>query len=367
MLMRKLIIYTLSCLVLFVLLLSMIFYYEGWVRPLTLNHQVTSIKVHRNSSVYHVSQTMQRRGWVLSPHFVRWVAEWQHVSHLKIGEYVVQRGMTVAQLLRNMASAKGLTSYHITFIEGTTLKNFLARLQHDGNITHTLSSSDGKGLMRRLANKAEKPEGLLFPDTYHFSWGTTDVVILKMAYKKMQSILQAEWQNRAADLPYQSAYQALIAASMIQSEASLTRERPLVSSVIVNRLRRGMRLQIDPTVMYGLGMPFGSSLSRSDLKKSSPFNTYLNRGLPPTPINMPGRSSIHAALHPAITSYLYYVASGGRAHRFSINYRQHRSAVASYRKDQLLVEVMHQRECDAFRHVLLPHYTALLFWYFCYG
>ena len=186
--------------------------------------------------------------------------------------------------------------------------------------------------MNQLGAGNINAEGLFYPDTYFFTWGNTDLSVLKTAYLKMQKILDLAWNNRAPNLPYQNAYQALIAASLIEKETAIAAEKPLISSVIINRLAKNMRLQIDPAVQYGAEKNFTNVITKKELKTKTPYNTYLNAGLPPTPICMPSESSILAALHPATTDYLFYVATGTGGHNFSASYVEHEQQVAVYRK-----------------------------------
>jgi len=342
------------------LLLIMGFYYIGWVRALNVGAKASDIKITPNMGVYQLSKVLVQRGWVASPHFVRWVAEWTGDKQLRFGQYAVATTMTIAQLLHNLNHSQGLISHQLTFIEGSTFNDFLARLQADNNVSHTLTTSNEHALLQELDIKESALEGLFFPDTYHFTWGTKDKVILQKAHQRLQTLLQQQWQQRAAGLPYKNAYQALIVASLIESEVRWPQERPLVASVIVNRLRKRMRLQIDTTVMYGLNKPFGSQLTRRDLKKYTAYNTYRVKGLPPTPINMPSFASIHAALHPAHTNYLYYVVKSEGRHQFSVDYQQHRDAVDLYKK-RLSLDAAHQHRQDLMmKSFVLSDYSAYI-------
>ncbi|SUC18602.1 aminodeoxychorismate lyase [Proteus mirabilis] len=177
-------------------------------------------------------------------------------------------------------------------------------------------------------------EGWFAPDTYHYTAGTTDIAILKRAYQQMEKTLEEEWLKRDSDLPYKSAYEMLIMASIIEKETGIDAERTKVASVFVNRLKRNMRLQTDPTVIYGLGDKYRGTIYRSDLNGYTPYNTYQIDGLPPTPIAMPSVASIKAAAHPADTRYLYFVADGTGGHKFSTTLAEHNKAVAQYRRLQ---------------------------------
>ncbi len=353
---------------LFIVLLSIsAFYYVGWVRPLNINTQNATIEIKPNMGVYQLSRRLADRGWVVSPFVVRSVAAWTGNKQLRFGQYAVSNTMTVAQLLHNLNHSYDLISHQLTFIEGSTFNEFLSRLQANKNVTHTISSLKQSQLLKQLHIEQPALEGVFFPDTYHFAWGTKDTVILQKAHQKLKTLLAQQWRQRAAGLPYTTPYQALIVASLIQSEVRWPPERPLVASVIVNRLRKGMRLQIDTTVMYGLHKAFGSKLSRADLKKYTVYNTYRVKGLPPTPINMPGLASIHAALHPAQTPFLYYVVKNQGRHQFSVNYRQHLGAVDRY-KQRLSRDAAHQRRQDLMlKSFILSDYATYLLLFFSFS
>ena len=178
---------------------------------------------------------------------------------------------------------------------------------------------------------SKKLEGMIYPDTYKFAWGVNSNAVIQYGVTKMQRVLQKAWKSRDHSIPIKTPYQALIVASLIQTEAGNVAERPKVAAVIYNRLRKNMRLQIDPTVMYGLGLPYGSILTKRQLEQKTPYNTYTFEGLPPTPIAFPTRTAIEAALHPVKLSAYYYVANGDGTHTFSDSYKLHKKAVARYR------------------------------------
>lgn len=183
--------------------------------------------------------------------------------------------------------------------------------------------------MSRISSSDVDPEGEFFPETYYYTKDVSDLVILKRAYDLMQSRLSEAWQMRAADLPYQNAYEALIAASLIEKEAYFASERPLIAGVLVNRLKKNMLIQFDPTVIYGLGLRYDGTIHKKDLLENTPYNTYVRKGLPPTPIAMPSMASIEAALHPDNTDYLYFVARKDKSHQFSKTLPEHHAAVAT--------------------------------------
>lgn len=184
--------------------------------------------------------------------------------------------------------------------------------------------------MARIGHAGQHAEGRFFPDTYHFPRGTTDVAFLERAYREMVQRLERAWAGRASDLPLKSPYQALILASIVEKETAQPAELPRVAGVFIRRLRRGMRLQTDPAVIYGLGPDFNGDLTRADLKRNTPYNTYLHKGLPPTPIAMPSAAALHAALHPAPGKALYFVAKGDGTHQFSDTFAEQQRAVLKY-------------------------------------
>jgi UPF0755 protein len=222
--------------------------------------------------------------------------------------------------------------------EGWTLNEVLEAVETNPKLTHMLTSNEPDDLVEQLEMTLEQqpphPEGWFFPDTYHFPKGTTDIQFLQRAYELMQANLTQEWLQRAEGLPYTTPYEALIMASIIERETGVTNEYAQVAGVYVRRLQQGMRLQADPTVIYGLGANYEEPLTREHLQFYTPYNTYMISGLPPTPIGLPSRSAIHAALHPAPGTALYFVATGEGGHTFSNTLEEHNQAVAKYREWQ---------------------------------
>jgi UPF0755 protein len=258
-------------------------------------------------------------------------------TKIKAGSYELTTGVTPLDLIDKLTRGD-VTLQELTIPEGWTFRQFRAALDAHEGVTHTLSgSTDGAAFdaIRAGASSAagrEHPEGLFFPDTYLFSRGARDVDILRRAFKSMERRLEAEWQRRATGVPYRSAYEALIMASIVEKETGLGRERPLIAGVFVNRLRRGMLLQTDPTVIYGLGPAFDGNLRKRDLQTDGPYNTYARAGLPPTPIALPGMAALQAALNPARTDALYFVARGDGSHEFSASLEAHNRAVNKYQR-----------------------------------
>jgi UPF0755 protein len=252
-------------------------------------------------------------------------------KNLQVGEYSIDHGNTPLTLLHKLVNGS-VVLYPVTVIEGTTFKQLVATLQSNAVLVHTLNGLNDDQIMTAIGHAGEMAEGRFYPDTYKFARGTKDVDILKMAYNLMARRLTLLWNNRDPNVPYPCEYKALIAASMIEKETAVAKEKPIIAGVIVRRLNKDMLLQIDPTVIYGLGQNFSGKLTKDDLTKDSAFNTYLHKGLPPTPICMPSQSSIYAALHPDNSAILYYVAKGDGTHQFSETLEQQNAAIKKFFK-----------------------------------
>jgi UPF0755 protein len=250
-------------------------------------------------------------------------------TQLQAGTYRLERAVTPLELLDKLASGDVLP-IEVAFVEGTTFRQWRAALGRNAHVTVTLDGRSDADIRATLGVEEPSLEGMFFPDTYRFVSGATDADILRRAHAAMKKRLAQAWAGRAPDLPIATAYEALILASIIEKETGQRGERPVVASVFVNRLRRGMRLQTDPTVIYGLGEAFDGNLRKRDLLADTPFNTYTRDGLPPTPIAMPGAASIEAALHPEATEFLYFVGRGDGTHHFSRTLEEHNRAVARY-------------------------------------
>ncbi|WP_108650780.1 endolytic transglycosylase MltG [Dongshaea marina] len=248
---------------------------------------------------------------------------------IRAGTYQLDAGWSLPQALDWLVNGSQY-QFRLTFIEGSELSEWLKQLQGASHLEHPQPALTAPAIVKALGASHTNLEGLLLPDTYLYVDGETELDILRQAYTQMQQFLQSSWADRSSGLPYKTPYQALIMASMIEKETGASQERSLIASVFVNRLRRNMRLQSDPTVIYALGNSYDGRLSRRDLRVASPYNTYRVRGLPPTPIAMPGRASILAALHPAKSAYLYFVAKGDGTHYFSKTLAEHNRAVRRY-------------------------------------
>jgi len=307
-------------------------YQQFLEQPLPLPAEGVVYQVQPGTNLKRLARELSEQGLLDHPDFLSWYARYtDQANKIKAGEYRLMPGLTSPALLDLLVSGK-TTRYQLTLVEGWNFQQVRAAVAGDPVLENTLESLDDSEVMTRLDHAGEHPEGQFFPDTYQFPRGTTDVALLRRAYQRMQDVLTAEWQQRDEDLPLENAYQALILASVIEKETGAPEERAQIAGVFVRRLRKGMRLQTDPTVIYGLGDDFDGNLRRRDLTQDNPYNSYTRKGLPPTPICMPGREAIHAALHPAPGDALYFVAKGDGTHHFSATLEKHNAAV---RKHQL--------------------------------
>lgn len=269
------------------------------------------------------------------PRLLSFYTSAQSSSQLKSGEYLFPVGSSTLSIWRQLINGKGLYYRSFTIVPGWTFNQLRRELLQTETLRHNTSDMDDKQIMVLVGRSGVSPEGQFFPETYLYTRGVPDLVILKRAFDLMQSRLSELWEKRLPGLPYRSPYEALIAASLIEKEAYLNAERPVIASVLVNRLRKNMLLQFDPTVIYGLGDRYTGKITKQDLVANTAYNTYLHRGLTPTPIAMPSLASLEAALHPAATDYLYFVARGDGAHQFSSNLADHNAAVTQARKQKM--------------------------------
>ena len=250
---------------------------------------------------------------------------------LKRGHYKLEANATALDLLNMLVDGKE-SLYSIYIPEGITFSEMLIKIKENRYIKKTLKSYDKKIILKAISSDKKYLEGLFFPDSYYFYKNTSDIEMLQNSHSVLKRKLQYAWDNRSAELPYQNMYEALIIASIIEKEVGVIEEAPIIAGVFVNRMNIGMRLQSDPTVIYGMGKRFKGNITRKDLKKDTPFNTYTRRGLPPSPISLPSLNSIEAALNPATTNALYFVAKGNRRHHFSATLKEHNRAVRKYQK-----------------------------------
>ena len=288
------------------------------------------LRVPSGTPFHRVAAELGQRGLLDKPYLLRWYAGARgDATRARAGEYQLLPGTTPVTLLAKLV-AGDVYLHQITIVEGSRFAEALAALRAHPAIAAT--DLDGASIMNALGAPGVHPEGQFFPDTYRFSYGTSDLDILRLAHEALVARLQEAWSNRSPDLPLKTAYDALIMASIIEKETSLPAERKLIAGVFHERLRRNMRLQTDPTVIYGIGDAFDGDLRNGDMRRDTPYNTYTRAGLPPTPIALPGAGSIEAAVAPDITGALYFVATGRAdgSHTFSATLEEHERAVADY-------------------------------------
>jgi UPF0755 protein len=298
--------------------------------PLNIRPDAQEITIQPNSSLKGIAQQLVKQGVLKNEWpFIVLARVLHKESYLQAGDYTLNKNINPYQLLLSLNHGKS-TQGSITFIEGRTFKQMRERLAKNKAIKHSIQSLTDAEVMQLVGKGEPHAEGLFFPDTFYFDRNTLDTIILKRSYEIMQAKLAKAWEARDANLPYKTPYQALIMASIIEKETGQASERALIAGVFVNRLRIGMRLQTDPTIIYGMGDDFNGNIRRKDLLKDTPYNTYTRNGLPPTPIAMPGLASIQAALHPAKTKALYFVGKGDGSHAFSSNLAEHNRAVVKY-------------------------------------
>jgi len=286
--------------------------------------------IDSGDSVKILVRELQNKGVLQKPHFFILLTRIRREDQkIQVGEYCIEPGITPIRLLHKLVTGEVIL-YPFTIIEGWTFRKMVSELENNPRIIHTLQELSDSEIMQRIGHPGEIPEGRFFSDTYKFSAGTKDIDILQIAYSLMQSKLSKVWQERDSNAPYDCPYKALIAASIIEKEASLKEERPIISGIIARRLQKNMYLQLDPSVIYGLGNRFTGKLTTKDLKRNTPYNTYLHKGLPPTPICLPSENAIYTTLHPALGTVLYFVAKGDGSHVFSSTLKEHKAAIKKY-------------------------------------
>lgn len=301
--------------------------------PLQFDETVT-IDFKPGSSIRTLSNQLQSLGLLEHPDYFRmWGRLSGKATRLQAGEYVLSPGQSLAELIDDMVTGS-VRQYAVTLVEGWTFRDFLKALSAHEAIEHTLADVAHDDVMAALGFAGQHPEGRFFPDTYFVHRNTRDIDLLKRAYQQMDLHLDRLWSQRDDDLPFETPYEALIMASIVEKESAVPEERPVIAGVFINRLRKGMRLQTDPTVIYGLGESYDGDIRFRDLRTDTPYNTYTRKGLPPTPIAMPGIGALEAVMHPADTRYLYFVATGDGSgqHVFSSTLEQHEKAVDKYQR-----------------------------------
>ena len=309
-----------------------LFVWKEMQQPLAIPEEGMLYEVKEGASIRSVARDLKQKALLPNRWYFELWARWvEPGSAIKTGEYFLASGSTIADILKEFRH--GVPVQHkLTIVEGSRFTDVVSQLE----------KVIDAGLMKRIIKPGEyakvfvemtgekAPEGWIFPDTYHFPKGQTDKGFLKQAYRRMKETLERAWAARAADLPLKTPYEALILASIIEKETGAAAERPMIGGVFINRLKKKMKLQTDPTVIYGMGDRYKGNIRKKDLRSDNPFNTYTRKGLPPTPIAMPGEEAIMAAVKPADTEALFFVARGKGRHYFSATYKEHKQAVIKY-------------------------------------
>ncbi|WP_299071546.1 endolytic transglycosylase MltG [uncultured Paraglaciecola sp.] len=316
-------------LILGLLFIAVLFYLDKKVhQPLNLS-KATSYTVKSGASAKGLLNRLKKQG-IISDNLglkIRLKLE-PELANVKVGTYELLPSMSALDLLELFSSGKEM-QFSISLVEGLNWREWLLVLKAHPQIVFSNDFQQKLEEISRLLPH-QSIEGFLLPDTYHFVAQTKAIELVKRAHLSMQQYLNTAWSNRALNLPYQSAYEGLTMASIIEKETGVASERPRISGVFVNRLNLKMRLQTDPTVIYGMGDRFDGNIRRKDLKTATPYNTYVIKGLPPTPIAMPSKAAIDAAFNPMTTDELYFVSKGDGSHQFSVTLQQHNSAVRKY-------------------------------------
>ena len=306
---------------------------KALTKPLSIDQDIL-LTVKPGSSISTFARQLEHKQWIADRFWLRIYGRlFPQAANIKAGTYLIIKNTNLSQLLKQLVAGKE-HQFSVTLIEGTRFQDALNIIAQHPYITHTVAGLTLSEVAIKVGINAKNPEGWLFPDTYAFTAGTTDKKILKRAYDNMQQQLNKLWQEKANNVPYKTPYEALIMASIIEKETSYVAEQPLISSVFVNRLRKGMRLQTDPTIIYGLGDRYKGDITYAHKREKTAYNTYRINGLPPTPISMAGLSAIKATLNPATSDYFYFVSDADGKHVFSKTLTEHNAAVRRYLKKQ---------------------------------
>lgn len=305
-------------------------YFNSWLHePMLLGDEGLVYQLSSGSSLGIAVRDFQARGLIEHPKVLLLYARVTGQSHVRAGDYQLQPGTTPAQFV-TIFHTGNVIEYSVALIEGWTFAQAVDALAQAPRVESLLQGKTVAEQLKLLDLPIDHPEGWFFPDTYQYHGGDSDVEILKRAYGQMQAHLERLWPERDPGLPYETPYQALVMASVVERETGASWERRKIAGVFVRRLQQGMRLQTDPTVIYGMGERYQGKIGRADLRRDTPYNTYTRRGLPPTPIALPGEGALYAALHPEPGSALYFVAKGDGTHVFSDTLEAHNKAVREY-------------------------------------
>ncbi len=300
--------------------------------PVPLSEPKLLVRIPQGASLRAAAHSLNEGGVGIPAWIISGVGRVAGLStSIKAGSYEFDQGIALWALLRKLSS--GDTSQaNVLFVEGATFRDIRAKLNAQAELIHATRDMTDADIMAKLGAAGPSPEGWFFPDTYRFDKRSEDLAVLQRAFAAMQKQLNAVWQSREANLPLKSPYELLILASIVEKETGAAADRTQIAGVFINRLRKGMRLQTDPTVIYGLGDRFDGNLRKADLQRDTPHNTYTRGGLPPTPICMPGIAALQAAAHPAKTDALYFVAKGDGSSQFSATLDAHNQAVNQYQR-----------------------------------
>ena len=298
--------------------------------PMTLSNDQTIFMVEPGSNLSQIAISLRDKGILSHPRYLRMYGRIEgNANRISVGEYQLEPGMTPAVFYQNLIAGK-VIQHALTIVEGWTFRQMLEAIHANPVLQATLKNSSAEQVMIAIGQEGQHPEGRFLPDTYHFTRGMTDVEFLKRAYQAMQDYLQQQWPQRSVGLPFNNSYEALILASIVEKETGKGSERAAIAGVFVRRLQQHIRLQTDPTVIYGMGDRYQGNIQRKDLLEDTPYNTYRRSGLTPTPIALPGREAIYASLHPEEGDDLYFVSKGDGSHYFSSTLEQHNQAVIKY-------------------------------------
>lgn len=304
--------------------------YQSLTKPLPLdNAQV--FEVEQGDYLNRVVWRIQQQGWINNTFWARWYGRLAKLQDIRAGEFLIQPGMSLVDTLR-LLNSNEVIQYQVTLVEGHTVRQFLETLASQEKLIKVDPVLSFDNLMERLGQPETHPEGQLAPETYRYVRGMSDLDVVRQAYQRQQELLTKLWPQRQEGLPIKTPNEALILASIVEKETGVASERQQIAGVFIRRLQKNMRLQTDPTVIYGMGDSYTGNITRQDLRTYTPYNTYRINGLPPTPIANPGEDAIYAALHPAEGKELYFVAKGDGSHHFSATLKEHNEAVRQFQK-----------------------------------
>ena len=305
-------------------------YQTALEETLVIQNESLDYSIKSGSSLSSVIYDLANKNIIKQPRYLLWYARLNGLSNkMKTGDYRLTNNHTTQEFLDDIFTGK-VVQFSLTVIEGWSFNQLLEAINNHPQIKHTVADKSKEEIMHKLELTGTHYEGQFLPDTYNFPKGLTDIEFLKRAHISLKSVLKEEWDNRKVGLPYNNSYEALTMASIVEKETGQASERKQIAGVFIRRLEKRMRLQTDPTVIYGMGDKYKGNIRKKDLQRDTPYNTYRRRGLPPTPIALPGRDAIHAALHPADGDVLYFVSRGDGSHQFSATLDEHNKAVIKY-------------------------------------